>query len=434
MRSVFLLPALLWVTSAAAQEPQVSTFINIQATAGMSVAADGTLYIADFGDINTLAGTSLFKVSTAGEISLITDQLNTGPSGNLIDVDGSILQSVYLTNRVVRVRQDGSITDFATGIPGPDDLVQDGNGNLFVATCPFTGPAAAIYQVDAAGTVSQFSADSRFGCLSGITIDDNGDLFSPSFSNGSVFKITPQGEVSVFAQLPAPGTHIKFANNEFYIMLPGANQIARMDRAGNVSILAGTGAAGTVDGPVSQAQFNSPFHLEISPDGRFLYVDGGPNGDIAFNPVRIIDLFPAEGNPIVPRLRSITGAWNDPARDGEGLLIQTIQEQNRAAIFWASYDPDGNQQWYTGIGDFSGQQVQADMRVTSGGVFGLPFDPAQIQRTPVGSINMSMTDCDNIVLDFDITGITGRQNLVRTFSLEDQVCVPGDGAPAIVFD
>lgn len=434
MRLFFILCTLLMASLSTAQEPQVRTFINIMATAGMSIAEDGTLYIADFGDINTLAGTSLFKVSTDGEVTLITDQLTTGPSGNMIEPDGSILQSIYLTNRIVRVQPNGTITDFATGIPGPDDMVRDNNGNIFVVTCPFNGPVASIYRIDAAGNSSVFSADPRFGCLSGITIDSDGDLFVPSFSSGTVFRVTPEAEVSVFAQLSGPGTHIKFANNEFYVMTPGNNQVARIDRDGNVSILAGTGEAGTVDGPASTAQFNSPFHLDISPDGRFLYIDGGPNGDVSLNPVRIIDLFPEQGTPIVPRLRAITSAWNDSTRSGEGFIIQTIQGQDRAAVFWATYDETGEQRWFTGAGDFSGDQLITDLVVTSGGTFGDDFDPDSVQRIAVGTTTMTMTDCENIVLDFDIDGVTGTQNLTRTFRLDDQICVEGDGAPAFMFE
>ena len=421
------------LTAALAQstnEPVVSTFVNIMATAGMSVDTNGDLYIADFGDINTLAGTSLFKVTPEGEVTLITDQL-TGPSGNLIDSDGSILQSLYLTNEVVRIQMDGSITSFATDIPGPDDIVQDGNGNLMVATCPFGGPAPAVYRVDAAGNAEVFATDPEFGCISGITIDDTGDFYASDFNDGQIFRISPSGEVSVFAQLPAASTHIKFGNDGFYAMMPAASQVARIERDGTISILAGTGERGTVDGPASQAQFNTPFHVELSPDGRFLFVDGGPGGDVQTNPVRIIDLMPEVGTPIVPRLRAITGGWFAPERNGEGFLIQTVDDRDAAVIFWATYQDDGSQQWFSALGDFSGDQLTAEMLVTSGGVFGEGFDPAAIVRTPVGQVTMTMTDCNNIMLDFEINGEVGQQQLARTYSLEDQICIEGDSANAL---
>jgi len=147
MRFRMTILALVSCFTTQAEEPQVSTFITLQATAGMSIAQDGSLYIADFGNINTLAGTSLFKVSPEGDATLITDQLNQGPSGNLIDDDGSILQSIYLSNSIVRVNQDGSITDFAQDVPSPDDLVQDNAGNVFAASCPFNGQNAGVYRI-----------------------------------------------------------------------------------------------------------------------------------------------------------------------------------------------------------------------------------------------------------------------------------------------
>lgn len=411
-----------------AGEPVVSTFIEIMATAGMSVDADGNLYIADFGDINTLAGTSLFKVSPSGEATLITDQLS-GPSGNLIDTDGSILQSEYLLNRVSRVTADGTITTFASGIPGPDDVVQDANGNLFVAACPFGGPAPGVYRVDTNGTVERFASDASFSCISGVTIDDTGDLYTSDFGTGQISRVTPAGEVTVFAQLPVGSTHIKFANDGFYTFMPAANQVVRIERDGSFSILAGTGERGNVDGPASQAQF-SAIHIEVSPDERFLFIDGGPNGDNQTNPVRIIDLMPQMGQPVVPRLRAITGGWFNADRDGEGFLIQTVDDRDVAVVFWATYDENGGQEWFTGLGDFSGDQLSSEMLVTSGGVFGDAFDPSQVVRTPVGNIVMTMNDCNTITLDYEINGQTGQQELTRVYSLEGQVCVEGDGSAA----
>jgi len=232
--------------------------------------------------------------------------------------------------------------------------------------------------------------DAVFGCLSGITMDDNGDFYVSSFTSGAVFKVTTDGSFSQFAQLPSPSSHIKFGNNEFYAMMPGANQIARIDREGNASILAGTGDAGTVDGAASEAQFNFPFHLEISPDERFIFVSGGPNGDNQANPIRIIDLFPDRGAVIPPRLKAITGTWFDPQRDGEGMVIQAIAGRDQVFLYWATYDEQGNQQWLIGIGDIVGEQVIFEMvQSTSGGVFGQPFEMGQINRVTVGTTTIT---------------------------------------------
>jgi len=67
-------------------------------------------------------------------------------------------------------------------------------------------------------------------------------------------------------------------------------------------------------------------------------------------------------------------------------------------------------------------------------MFGDGFDPEQIVRTPVGTINMDMLDCNNILLNYVINDIPGTQNLARTFRLEDQECIEGDGLAALFSD
>ncbi|WP_395373875.1 hypothetical protein [Marinicella sp. W31] len=292
MQYLLFFLSILFLTTTDASEPVVSTLTEIKATAGMSVSSDGTIYVADFGDSNTLAGTSLYKLDPAGDIQLITDQLKTGPSGNILDEDNSIIQSVHRANSVVRVSQSGNIETLATGIPGPDDLVKDSQGNLYVVTCPIQGAGAGVYKISTSGKTTLFALDVAFRCLPGITIDDKGYLYIADYMTGKVFKISPTGEYQLFTQLPSGGSHIKFANSVFYVLMPRSNQIAQIDGTGNVTILAGTGERTNRDGLASQAAFEFPFHLEVSKDGKKLYVNGGPNGDTETNPIRVIDLFP----------------------------------------------------------------------------------------------------------------------------------------------
>ncbi|WP_395373827.1 hypothetical protein [Marinicella sp. W31] len=414
MRFLFLLLMTTAFIADLIAEPVVSTLTQVQATAGMSVAEDGTLYVADFGDINTLAGTSLYKISPDGQSTLITNQLNTGPSGNLIDDDGSILQSVYLSNSVVRVSQNGDITNVASGIPGPDDLIKDAQGNIYVATCPFTGGGGGVYKIDNNGQVSVFATDSSLGCLSGITMDDNGDFFVAGFTTGGVSKITPDGQISSFAQLPSGGSHIKFGNNEFYVMMPRINQVARVDRAGNVSILAGTGARENIDGSASEAAFRFPFHLEISPDGKKLYVNGGPDGDTTTNPIRIIDLFPETETEAIKINAGLNGAWFNAETSAQGFMIEVLPARELVFFAWFTYDTmladsgitavigNPGHRWLSGQGMIMDNRVKIDLLNTSGGLF-MSAQEAQITDPGAyGTVTLSFTSCTSGQLSYNL--------------------------------
>ncbi len=71
----------------------------------------------------------------------------------------------------------------------------------------------------------------------------------------------------------------------------------------------------------------------------------------------------AMGNATLER----SGSWFDPARDGEGFIVQFFSD-SQAVIYWFTYNEDGTQRWFIGLGDASGDRlVVDDLQVTDGG-------------------------------------------------------------------
>ena len=422
MRNFPILISLLLLATAVHAEPVVSTYAVLRANAGMSVAADGTLYVADFGNPNALNGTSLYRIDPDGEINLVTDRL-VGPSGNLIDADGSILQSEYRRNRVSRISASGGVSLFTT-VTGPDDMVQDAAGNLYIASCSFSGGNPGVYRVAAgSATAAPLATSPDYGCVSGVTLDDQGQVYFSSVTNGRVYRRGTDGSVQVFASMPAGAGHIKFAHDQFYVVVPQRNQIMTISRSGAVGVLAGTGAAGNRDGLASQAQFDSPFHIEFSADQRFLFVDGGRNGGTEDSPLRMIDLFPERGAPID---EGTTGAWFDPLQAGHGLFVETLSD-NRMLAWWFSFDADGNQAWFGGVGTYQGNVATIPFTQTQGGRFIPNFDPAQVSNPAWGTVTLRFDGCDQGSLEFDsvVAGFgSGSMPLTRLSRPVGLACAP----------
>ena len=44
-----------------------------------------------------------------------------------------------------------------------------------------------------------------------------------------------------------------------------------------------------------------------------------------------------------------SGFFYDPSHDGEGFVIEVTSDE-RAAIYWFTYDNEGNQRWFIGVG------------------------------------------------------------------------------------
>ena len=108
-----------------------------------------------------------------------------------------------------------------------------------------------------------------------------------------------------------------------------------------------------------------------------------------------------------------SGSWYDPARDGEGFVVQFIDDTS-ALVYWFTYDEAGNQRWFVGAGDMlENQLIITDLLITSGGVFGPGFDPNAVVRTSVGNLTLTFDDDSSGAADYMINGIAGQQMLTR---------------------
>jgi hypothetical protein len=123
-----------------------------------------------------------------------------------------------------------------------------------------------------------------------------------------------------------------------------------------------------------------------------------------------------------------SATWFDPARDGEGFVLENLDGE-RAIAYWFTYDEVGAQRWLTGIGFIDGNRVRfPDLFATTGGRFGAQFDPAAIRRTRAGSGDFWFSGCDSGWFDFQAFGQHGTFELSRTSRTMGVDCDPA--APA----
>ncbi len=109
----------------------------------------------------------------------------------------------------------------------------------------------------------------------------------------------------------------------------------------------------------------------------------------------------------------ITAAWFDPAHDGEGFLIEVL-EDNRAVMYWFTFDENGEQSWYLAAGEVRGNRLLfPELIKTSGGIFGPDFDPGTVNRTVVGSATFLYDSCSSGNMVYQLPGRKGRLDLLR---------------------
>jgi hypothetical protein len=88
-----------------------------------------------------------------------------------------------------------------------------------------------------------------------------------------------------------------------------------------------------------------------------------------------------------------SGAWFDPAHDGEGWMLEMLPD-GRMVAYWFTYDDQGRQAWMIGEARVMGRTLWIEDLLISGGArFGDDFDPAEVQLEYWGSFGFLFEAC-----------------------------------------
>lgn len=287
------------------------TIAEYGAVGGVVADGLGYVYVADFRN-------AVWRLSPDGEVTKFADGLY-GASGNAIGPRGHLFQSSFNGNFVSRISRTGEVETWADeGLSGPVGIAAAPDGTLFVVNC--TG--GSVSRISPQGDVSEFARHPKMACPNGITFDDRGDLYVVNFNDPTVLRITPDGEVSDFAQVTGAGGngHIAFSRGAFYVTQLRGNQLFRVQRDGTVTVLAGTRAAGTDDGPALEATFTRPNGIAVSPSGNELWINDLTSGQGLGQGVSVVSLRRV-------RLMSLSDALNALSADADA---ETVRARYRA--------------------------------------------------------------------------------------------------------
>lgn len=239
---------------------------------GVAVDNAGNLYIADSsnhrvrrvdpsGVITTVAGTG--KPGATGQGGPATEALIKHPKALLVDPSGALYFTDTGNNRVCRVDPaDGKITTVAgriqRGFEGdggpalrakldtPSGLWQTADGSLLIAD----SDNHRIRKVDPAGNISTIAGTGVAG-----SDGDGGPASAATFND--------------------PRAVIGDAAGNLYVGEELGHRVRRIDPAGTVTTLAGTGVAGFAGdgGPATAAQFDHVRGLAFDPAGNLWVAD-----------------------------------------------------------------------------------------------------------------------------------------------------------------
>lgn len=179
--------------------------------------------------------------------------------------------------------------------PGSSDFAGALTRNITTDTlscAAASGEVSSFAGSTTSGNVNGTGTAASFFNPSGVAVDSSGNIYVADTNNNEIRKITPTGVVTTLAGTGAAGSADGPASSatftsptgiavdsagDVYVADSGNNEIRVISAAGVVSTLAGSTTPGSSDGTGSGASFHSPFSLALDSLGNIYVADAGNN-------------------------------------------------------------------------------------------------------------------------------------------------------------
>ncbi len=255
-----------------------------------------------------------FVGSTFGDFDAVGSNAKIGyPAGLVQDSQGNIYFTEFGNHKIKKIAPSGAVSTFAgTGEVGnvngaaatatfnrPNDITIDVNNNLFVSD----SGNYKVRKITPQGIVSDFAGSTngdqnvvagagssalyaRFSGISGIVIDNAGNIIVCDNGNSKIKKINANGTVvstlvgtiagdvdgdATTAQIN-PSFITKDNQGNFYFTDGPYHKIKKISGAGVVTTIAGS-TRGDIDESGTNAKFNNPTGIAINKDGTLFVTD-----------------------------------------------------------------------------------------------------------------------------------------------------------------
>lgn len=348
---------------------------------------NGTLYVTDE------KNNSVRKIDPDGYVSTVAKGFNV-PTGIAFDATGNIYVADCFNHRIRRISKSGLVTTLAgSGQAGsmdhsnplqasfryPVGVATDAHGNVYVVDegnnkvrkISRTGAVSTLAGNGLPGDVDHENGRSAsFNQPVGLTIDPAGNIFVADQLNHKIRKISPEGKVTTLAGTGFAG----FANHtdplqasfnnpravalgpdgSLYIADPGTQLIRCIAPNGEVSTLAGSGAASSTDHKNGKlASFFFPNGLATDSSGVYV-------ADFLNNKIRRVEIngFAVEPTqfPLGMQFDLTTGTLSGQAREllpGETFQVTAYNPHgsSRTSLRIGTSSDPGNALKFDGLND-----------------------------------------------------------------------------------
>jgi sugar lactone lactonase YvrE len=212
---------------------------NLHPVANPAVDAEGNVYVTYSGQRGQKVPVSLYKITPNRTVKpFVTELMN--PSGLALGRDGALYVSCRNDGTIHRIRPDGHAEQWIEGMGIATGIAFDSAGNLYVGD-----RSGTVFKISPDGQVFVFATLEPSMAAYHLAFSRAGDLYvtGPTISSfDRIFRITPAGEVSVFFRgLGRPQGMAFDAAGNLYVAasLGGQRGIIRVAPSGKAEVVLG---------------------------------------------------------------------------------------------------------------------------------------------------------------------------------------------------
>ncbi|MBN8583489.1 MAG: T9SS type A sorting domain-containing protein [Ignavibacteria bacterium] len=228
----------------------------------LTMGPDGNIYASRY------SGTVVTKITPQGTATIFASGFNS-PNGTAFGPDGYLYVPSAVGNRIDKVSPGGVVSNVVPNMPSASAILFRPDGKMIVACYSPT----AINLVEPNGSYSPLYTGNGLNGPIGLRYTSTGKLIIGNFNDGKIFSVdTATGIFTLIADLPGSLGFLEIVNDVIYSTGFDVHKIFRTTLSGDTMTVAGTGAAGQINGPALSSTFNRPNGIVKSITGDTLYI------------------------------------------------------------------------------------------------------------------------------------------------------------------